>query len=231
MTRRTYLERRWPETPMFQTIAELWCTDHSRRLLELVWRAYDLLLSNDLQKVAFKADDEAREESLNFLLAVRIDLCKGNAPFYVAHQPPEQSKRKRGRGRSPQPDIGFVLYEHPRAVWPMEGKVLMHDRDVSAYIGEIEENFVKARYATFSIEGAMLGYLIDGDSEKALLNISNDLGAELRKHIHFAKRPHRLSDHTRTSSPQMSPNFVCHHLLLCLTPSSSHAISSTQLDA
>lgn len=205
---------------MFQEIAVQWCEGQSRRLLDLVWRGYDLLLANDLHKVAFNADDEAREESLNFLLALRIDQCKGNAPFYVAHQPPEQTKRKRGKGRSPQPDIGFALYEHPRTVWPMEGKVLMHERDVSAYLTEIETNFVKARYATFSSEGAMLGYLATGDAETLLSNVNIALGNTLRSHTDFADRPHKLSDHARVTLPHAnSPaDFVCHHLILCLAP-------------
>ena len=229
MTRQTYLERRWPATPMFQNIAALWCADQSRRLLDLVWRGYDLLFANDLRKVAFDANDEAREESLNFLLALRIDQCKGNAPFCVSHQPPEQTKRKRGRGRSPQPDIGFALYEHPRTVWPMEGKVLMHDGDVSAYVAEVETNFVKARYATFSSEGAMLGYLVTGDAETVLSHINNALGTALRNHPHFGRRPHRLSDHTRTNLPHPnSPaDFVCHHLILRLAPASRSAAQSS----
>lgn len=219
MTRKTYLERRWPNTPMFQNIAVVWCADQSRRLLDLVWRGYDLLVANDLQKVVFDANDEAREESLNYLLCLRIDQCKGNAPFCVTHQPPEQTKRKRGKGRSPQPDIGFVLYEHPRTVWPMEGKVLMHDRDSSPYVAEIETNFIKARYATFSSEGAMLGYLITGDAEAVLSHVAAALGCALRKHTYFGKRPHRLSDHTRANRPHRnSPaEFVCHHLILCLS--------------
>jgi hypothetical protein len=90
MTRKTYLERRWPDTPVFQRIATLWCADQSRRLLDLVWRAYDLLIANDLKTVAFDANDEAREESLNYLLSLRIDQCKGDPTFYVVHQPPEQ---------------------------------------------------------------------------------------------------------------------------------------------
>lgn len=213
---------------MFQDIATRWCAGHSRRLLTLVWQAYDLLAANDLDKVAFDAEDEAREESLNYLLTLRIDQCKGNAPFCVVHQPPEQTKRKRGKGTSPQPDIGFALYEQPRTVWPMEGKVLTHDRDVSAYLTEITKNFVQARYATFSSEGAMLGYLIAGDAETALSQIGNALGCALRNHLEFTQRPHRLSDHRRTNLPHSnSPfDFVCHHLILCLSSASIPAANS-----
>lgn len=219
MTRKTYLERRWPDTPTFQNIAVLWCEDQSHRLLDLVWRGYELLMANDLQQVAFNANDEAREESLNYLLSLRIDQCKGIAPFNVAHNPPEQTKRKRGKGKSPEPDIGFALYEHPRTVWPIEAKVLMHDSDVTPYVNEIKTNFIEARYATFSSEGAMVGYLLAGDAATVLSHISVALRCTLRKHAHFDKRPHMLSDHKRANLPhQNSPaNFVCHHLIFCLS--------------
>ena len=115
MTPSTYLERRWPDSPVFQDIARHWCEDQSRLLLELVWRGYDRLLTQDLSVTAFSDTDEAKEESLNFLLCLQINHCMtGDEPCCAIHQPPEQTKRKRGRGRSPQPDIGFTLYDYPR---------------------------------------------------------------------------------------------------------------------
>lgn len=220
MTRRTYLERRWPVTPVFQEIAERWCAGQSRLLLGLVWRGYDLLSANDLQKVPFSADDEAKEESLNFRLVVRISQCKsGDEPFCVVHQPPEQTKRKRGRGRSPQPDIGFVLYEYPMSIWPMEGKMVNHEQDVADYLAEIETNLLTKRYATFSREGAMLGYLLKGDPYRTLNHIGNDLDVPLRRHSDFKDRPHRISDHRRNTGLVSGPpdDFVCHHLILKVT--------------
>jgi len=217
VTRQTYLERRWPDTPIFQDIARRWCAEQSRLLLELVWRGYDLLVASDLQQVPFSADDEAKEESLNFLLAVRIDQCKaGDEPFCVSHETPEQTRRKRGKGRSPQPDIGFVLYEYPRSVWPLEGKILSHDQNVAAYIAEIETNLLTGRYATFSREGAMLGYLLAGTVEQAFARIGSEVGVPLRSHPCFTDRPHKVSQHQRGSAPDVRSRheFLCHHMLL-----------------
>jgi len=151
MTRLTYLERRWPDSPLFQQVAWTWCQDQSRLLLDLVWRGYDRLLSEDVERLPFSGDEEVKEESLNHLLALRIDQCKsGDEPFYVEHQPPEQTKRQRGKGRSPQPDIGFTLYDYPRTVWPLEGKVLARDGQVGPYLGEINNNFLRGgREITF----------------------------------------------------------------------------------
>jgi len=217
MTRLTYLERRWPDSPPFQQVADRWCQDQSRLLLDLVWRGYDRLMSQDLNEVPFSADSEAKEESLNHLLAVRIDQCKnGDAPFYVDHQPPEQTKRKRGRGRSPQPDIGFTLYGHPRTVWPLEGKVLAHETDTGPYLGEINSNFLTGRYATFSSEGAMLGYLLRGNPERTFEVIAAGLRETTMRHPHFLDRPHWISSHRRDDVRHLnSPReFTCHHLLL-----------------
>lgn len=217
MTRATYLERRWPTTPTFQQVAERWCAGQSRRLLALVWQGYDRLLERDLTFVPFHADDEAKEESLNHLLAIRIDQSKsGDEPFYVQHQPPEQTKRKRGKGRSPQPDIGFTLYEYPRTIWPLEGKILDDAEDVRPYLAEVEGNLLTGRYATFSNEGAMIGYLLSGAPVQAMACVGDQLHQPLARHPSFPGRPHGISEHRRAEPPH--PNcpsrFTCHHLVL-----------------
>ena len=216
MTRLAYLQRRWPDSPPFQAVAGRWCRDQSRLLLDLIWQGYDRLLP-DLEHTPLCCDDEAKEESLNHLLAVRIDQCKnGDEPFCVQHQPPEQTKRKRGRGASPRPDIGFVLYDYPRTVWPLEGKVLAHDDDMGVYVREILDSFVAYRYATFSSEGAMLGYLLHGEPERAFDAVAARLAQILSEHPCFPDRPQRISRHRRDDASRLtgSAAFVCHHLLL-----------------
>jgi hypothetical protein len=185
----------------------------------LVWAAYDRLVRDDLSQVPFSADDEAKEETLNFLLATRIDQCRsGDEPFSVSHQPPEQTKRLPGPGRSPQPDIGFVLYECPRAVWPIEAKVLTNDADVNGYVTDLRANLLTGRYATFSCEGAMLGYLLRGEPSVVLAHIARMVPCLMRPHPAFPERDHRVSDHARASCPDdRSPStFRCHHLVLAL---------------
>ena len=150
----TYLERRWPDSPAFQAIAQRWCEDQSRLLLELVWRGCDRLLAQDLNVVPVSDADEDKERSLNLLLSVRIAAClSGDEPFCVVHEPPEQTKRKRRPARPPQPDMGFALNSYLRAVWPLETKVLSDDGAVRPYVAEIKNNFITCRYATFSSEG------------------------------------------------------------------------------
>jgi len=213
----TYFERRWPDSPAFQAIAERWCQDQSRLLLELVWRGYDRLLSQDLNVFSFSDTDEDKERSLNLLLNIRITEClSGDEPFCVVHETPEQTKRK-GRGaRPPQPDMGFVLNNYPRAVWPLEAKVLSDDRAVGPYVAEIQSNFITCRYATFSSEGAMLGYLLHGEPERAFAAIATSLAQALIPHPHFPDRDQKVTHHHRgqVPNPNSPREFTCHHLLL-----------------
>jgi len=221
MTRGTYLDRRWPNPRLFQEVAVDWCKDQSRLLLTLVWQGYDRL-KNELTPVQFSARDEAKEETLNYLLAGKIeDAMDGFEPFRFSYQPPETAKRKRGRGKSPTPDHGFVLRENPRSIWSVEGKVLLHDRDVNAYVSEVRNNFLSGRYATFSREGAMLGYLLKGSPIAALDNVAARLKAELGPHPFFRDRPHRISIHARklSSHRKRSEVFSCHHLILAIAGS------------
>ena len=223
MNRRTYLDRRFPVPPVFQDVAQRWCADQSRLLLDLVWRGYDLLVQKDLQQVPFSRSDEAKEESLNYLLAGRVNQCRnGDEPFWFPPQPPETTKRKRGKGKSPTPDHGFVYYDHPRTVWPVEGKVLQHERDLRAYRSEIDDNFLTGRYAAFSREGAMLGYLLAGQPTAAIEEIRRHLAVPLTPHAHFRNRPHHVSVHTRigSASSQLPAEFTCNHMILSIPTSS-----------
>jgi hypothetical protein len=226
MSRQSYLDRLCPNTPWFQDVATRWCADQSQVLLGYVWSGFDRLLQDDLSKVPFSKNHEAKEESLNFLLAGRINQCLGAAPFWFCHQPPETAKRKRdkqrrNKGKSPTPDHGFVLYDYPRSIWALEGKVLNNERDVGAYLTEVKDNFLTGRYATFSREGAMVGYLLDGDTDATFDLIERRLKVALNPHTKFPDRPHRVSIHVRkacTAKNSLS-EFACHHLVLTIRTS------------
>jgi hypothetical protein len=98
----------------------------------------------------------------------------------------------------------------------MEGKVLRRDEDVGPYIVEVKSNFITCRYATFSNEGAMLGYLLQGEPERTFAALETSLAQTLIPHPHFPDRSQRMTRHQRDQAPHPhSPGeFVCHHLLL-----------------
>jgi hypothetical protein len=222
MKRLTYFERRWPNTPRFQELAKVWCEDQSRGLLDLVWQGFDLLFQKDLSNVPVSPKDETIEETLNALLCVRISEClNGFEPFTVFPEPPELARRKGGKAKPPKPDLGFVMWENLQCVWPLEGKVLKGDRAIAPYVKEIKVNFLTGRYATFSSEGAMVGYLLKGDPKKTFKCLEQKLMAKLTLHQHFPNRDHRLSHHSRQTlpDPNSPKDFCCHHLILALSSS------------
>ena len=94
--------------------------------------------------------------------------------------------------------------------------VLRHERDLAAYLKEIRDNLLTSRYATFSREAAMLGYLLGGDSETTLGYIAARMAEPLLPHPHFLDRPHRVSEHVRDTSadPDVPTAFWCHHLVM-----------------
>lgn len=213
--RQSYQLRRWPDTPAFQSVAKRWCVDQSYLLMDLVWRAIDVLVDQDIIKVPVEVTDEAKEESLNNMMHARIDQLKsGDEPFAVVHQPPEQSSRKTPNAQSPTPDLSFTWYENLNCVWPIEGKVLDNENDLDAYGKEITENYETERYGAFSSEGAMLGYLLTGDPAQVLKNIAKRISKRLVVHPQFLDRDHRISKHKRRrSTGTVSTSFNCHHLV------------------
>lgn len=216
LMRQTYPQRFWPNTPLFQSVAGTWCDNQSKSLLDLVWRAIDNLNTDVYSKLHGSPMDEAKEETYNYLLVLEIDKLKsGDEPFGVVHQPPEQTQRKTKNAQSPTPDLGFVWYGNPRCVWPIEGKVLRADDDLSAYEGEVKKNFLTGRYATFSVEGAMVGYLLSGDANAAFKQLGRRLRKRLGSHPSFADRNHRITRHDRRGiADRVREVFVCHHLIV-----------------
>jgi hypothetical protein len=217
--RQTYSERRWPNTPEFNTVLRDLKQAGSTRLLTIVWKAYDRFCAEDLAQIDCSQEDEDLERNITQLLEPKMHkVMTGLEPFYVQHGPYEHESRKVAPAQPPQYDIAFVLYDNPRIMWPLEAKVLRTDSGMAEYVKEIQLNFLTCRYSPFSNEAAMLGYLLVGSSEIAFANIAKKGKWELSAHNHFPKRNHRTSDHKR-KVPEGKPypiHFRCHHLLLQL---------------
>jgi hypothetical protein len=97
--------------------------------------------------------------------------------------------------------------------------VLRSDTSVSEYVNEITSNFLTCQYAPFSSEGAMLGYLLQGNPAKAFKNIAISVPCTLLDHLDFIERDHKISDHQRVVPEDKTypDKFRCHHLLLQLS--------------
>ena len=217
MVNQTYPQRRWPDTCIFQALAQHWCADGSRILCGFIWDGYDRLRKEVLDQLDCSPNDEDLERSVTQLLVPRIRKCmSGDEPFDLEHGPFEFSTRLSGPGASPQPDMGFVWYRHPRAIWPIEAKVLRLDRNIQPYVVEVKQNLLSGRYAPFSTEGAMVGYLLSGDATVVFELVATSLRCKLLHHASFPDRDHKVSPHTRDNlADQKSPHdFCCHHMIM-----------------
>ncbi len=208
-------QKRYPNTSDFVELAKAWNPDAISILIRLVWEGYDLLVSKFLSQINFDGNEEQLERSVTQALVVKIHQVKtGDEPFSVLQEVYEIESYQ--MLRPPQYDIAFILYENDRIIWPLEAKVLKTDGEVGDYIKEINENFITCRYAPFSSQGGMLGYLFSGDPKKAFTNIETKAPCTLNDHPDFPTRDHKTSDHQRVvPSGKLYPvNFRCHHLLL-----------------
>ena len=113
--------------------------------------------------------------------------------------------------------MGFVLYGNERSIFPIEAKVIHTSTAVGEYVNEVKANYLTCRYAPFSREGSMLGYLLQGDVEVVFEGLGTKLDVNLETYEPLFDRNHRLSVHSRTSTPfcDYFPGlFRCHHLIM-----------------
>lgn len=220
LKRKTLGELRWPSHPEVDAVRRAWTTDAVDRLLGYVWEGYDGLRNEVLDQIDVSQAEDDLERSLTQALEPRIKRSMtGAEPFFVQHGRYEHMTRKPAPAQPPQYDLAFVPYANENVCWPLEAKVLKDDADVGAYVKDIQKEFLSCRYAPLSAEGAMLGYLKAGATDKAFEAIAKATPCVLTKHPKFAKRAHRTSEHSRTVPVgEAYPNSCrCHHLLMPLS--------------
>lgn len=217
--RKTISEVRWPDTPNFVELAKNWRPDAITVLLNLIWQGYDLYQNDVLSKIDLSKADDQLERDITQSLSIYIEQARsGFEPFVIRSEWFESEMRQPSPARPKQYDLAFIWYSppNPRIVWPIEAKVLHSDGSVSEYVKEILDNYLICRYAPFSSEAGMLGYLLKGDCQKAFDNIAISGPFALSNHPDFSNREHRTSDHQRIipAGENYPSNFRCHHLLL-----------------
>lgn len=198
-----------------------WSKKQSKRFFELVWQGIDLFKQN-FPHIDFSKVDEQVERDITQLLEARIqNVMTGEEPFYVQHESYEMETRQPAPAKPPGYDIAFVMRESERLKFPIEAKVLRTDGQVGEYVKDVKEAFIPCIYAPLSFEGSMLGYLLEGTSNKAFKNIGKSLNVELHQHPDFKKRQHKFSEHSRQvpkGKEEIYPSqFRCHHLIFEMT--------------
>jgi hypothetical protein len=196
----------------FISLAGDWCRDQSAILLGFVWSAYD-----QLKQDTSGINNRDLERSITQLLEARVHRAmSGDEPFYVQHGPYERETMRSAPAQPPQYDLAFVLNVDERIMWPLEAKVLETASAVSDYVDDVRQQFLTCRYAPFSGEGAMLGYLLSGTTTATFQTIEAKLSSALEYHPKFSTRAHKVSRHRRTVPVHKvyPADFLCHHLLL-----------------
>ena len=217
---RTIPEKRWPDTPDFVQVAKDWRPDAITVLVKLVWEGYDLLKADILSHINCDQVEEKLEQierSITQSLERRIhNVMTGDEPFGVQHEVYEWETGYSAQAQPPQYDIAFFLRANERIIWPLEAKVLISHGAVAPYINDVKDQFLTCRYAPFSSEGGMLGYLLSGEADIAFSKIEKGVPCTLSHHQEFVCRNHKTSDHKRTVPPDKHypANFRCHHLIL-----------------
>lgn len=190
-------------------------------MLGFVWRGYELLCEAVLFKIDVALADEQLERSITQILTPKIrDCMTGYEPFHIEQGVYEYETSVSASAQPPLYDLAFVLKSNPRIMWPLEAKVLRTDGAVGPYAKEINDNFLTCRYAPFSGDGAMLGYLLAGDPVIAFENIEMKVPCCLEDYPDFTSYNHKTSNHDRSVpvGKGYPINFRCHHLLMSLKP-------------
>ena len=206
--------------PDFVDLAASWISDPERQFIRFIWEGFD----------RFKAkppvvNERDLERSVTQLLEPRIrESMTGYEPYYVQHGPFERETMKAAPAQPPEYDLAFVLRSNEKIMWPVEAKVLETPSQVSKYANDVENAFLTCRYAPFTSSGAMVGYLLSGNSSDAFDNIAKKLGCSLETLSGYPERENRRSEHTRTA-PAGKPyptTFVCYHIVFEFPDLSRH---------
>lgn len=218
MTRRaTISELRWPTSPEFVQAASQHGASIVSDIVAALWAGYDSFFADVIAPLGSYPVGDEMERNLTSLLHPHVrDAMTGFEPYYVAHAQRENETRAPAPAQAPEYDLAFVLNANPRVCWPVEAKFLQTDGTVTAYVDEIDEQYLSCRYAPFSSSGAMLAYLFTGDPSKLLANIANSLGLPMAVPSYINGRHHRTTDHQRRVPQGKSypSSFQCHHLVM-----------------
>lgn len=209
--------------PLPSDLAQSWRHDAATILLSHVWQGYDLLCEEVLSQIDTREAGRGIETSLTQFLGHRIRrTIDGFAPYFLDPEFNEYETQRTAWGRPPQYDLAFVWYANERYAWPLEAKDLASDSDRSGireYAGEVNDNFIPCRYAPFSGEAAMLGYLLSGDPETAITNIAAVISpCAMCDYPDFPDRHHKTSDHDRRvpEGESYPAKIRIHHLIMSI---------------
>jgi len=197
----------------FIDLATRWIGDSEPDFVTHIWAGFERL-----KQIATAFDKRDLERSITQLLEAAIDdVVPGEAPYYVQHGPYERETMLSPPAQPPAYDLAFVLRGDPRVMWPAEAKVLTSTGALADYLADVREQYLTCRYAPFSPSGAMVSYLLKGDADELLENITRRLAVDFSETTPVdPRRPHRSTVHERVvPAGKFYPTpFRCHHIVL-----------------
>lgn len=199
-------------SPDFVRLAVSWVSDPEAQFVRYVWAGYDSFKANPPE-----VNRRDLERSISQLLEPRIrQAMTGYEPYYIQHGSFERETMLAPPAQPPEYDLAFVLRAEERIMWPLEAKVLETSGQTANYIKDINNEYLTCRYAPFTASGAMLGFLLSGDTNDVFSKLSNKLGCSLNLLNEFPNKANRHSDHVRVVPLGKSypSSFRCYHLLL-----------------
>lgn len=222
MTRRfSFRELFWPDEPEFSEIGLAWADGAADRILDWTWRAFDELYANSIAQVNLNKPLDQLERDLTGLHFAEIQRLwaqetGGHSAFYPGHEIHEFESRSSAQAQPPTYDLGFVLYQNPRVIWPIEAKVVGKPTILAAYLGDVRGKFAAGIAAPFVGQAGMIGYLLTGSAHEVFAGLAVGLGQTLGLVPAFCTRGHRTSFHVRGSSPfgRDLPDLLLHHLIM-----------------
>ncbi len=214
-TRRTLSSLAFPNDASNPDLPVEWARGVAIQILRWILASFDRMKTGCLSQIDFGLHLDQLERSLTQLHYVELQLVmreqtQGYCSFVAIHECDEFESLKSAKAKPPAHDFGFVHVEHRRWIWPIEAKVLPSPSDLSEYLKDVREKFETGIAAPLTGEGAMLGYLLSGDSEAVFVHLHDRLSIEMLVVPEFADRPHRMTMHARSGFPLLR----LHHLLM-----------------
>lgn len=196
----------------FLYLAAEWTRLQAETMLHAVWQGYEAMCASMPH-----IHPKDLERSITQSLATRIqDALTGDEPFSFQHGAYEHETQLAPPAQPPQYDLAFILRSNERIKWPLEAKVMNSTAHTGPYVADVRDQFLTCRYAPFTGAGAMIGYLLDGEADEALVQVGRALYCTMSAIPAFDGQPHRVSTHDRVvpQGKAYPAEFVCHHLVL-----------------
>lgn len=219
MTRRpTFSELAWPNEPDDNTLALQWAQASALRILDWTWRAFDALASAHFDNVDLTQPLEQVERDLvrHHFIEIQILFSRdtdGFSSLIPHHEWPEMETRTSASAKPPAYDLAFISLTKQRWAWPIEAKVISTPSRLAEYLKDVNEKYITGVASPQIGEGAMIAYLLSGDGEEFIENLTAKLTQKLGHVSEFTERIHRTSEHSRSNAPDL----LLHHMVMnCL---------------